>query len=312
MTAGSAEPGPARPAAPESTRPTPTRRPWLVGVVVSGAYVLLFGEVLYGLARQWAGDPEYHYGFLLLGVAVFLAWDRRRETVEPQRGVGAGLLGAAVLLFWVGTVAAENFTVRFAALSALAGLVLYYRGWRQLREWWLPFALLAFTIPLPEVVLNSLTLPLQLFASKAALAGLHFRHVPAGLAGNIILLPGGQELFVAEACSGLRSLSALFGLTLLFGGTRLATVAGRGVLLALALPAALAANALRVFVTGFLAYYVGPGITQGASHETVGLVVFLLTLGGVVALLGPIRRWELGRGRRSSRRRVGGEDTVPA
>ena len=201
-------------------------------------------------------------------------------------------------------MAAEYFTMRFAALGALAGLTVFYLGRRQLRAWWLPFALLVFTIPLPEVVLNSLTLPLQLLASKAALAGLHLRHVPAALAGNVILLPGGQELFVAEACSGLRSLSALFGLTLLIGGTGLATGWGRGLLMAIALPAALVANALRVFVTGFLAYYVGPGVTEGAAHEGVGIAVFLVTLGGVALLVPPLRSWEAGRCRSADGRIV--------
>lgn len=268
-------------------------------VVVSAAYLLLFGETLALLLRDWWTSGEYGHGLLFLPLALWLAWKARLPAEEwrPARVGGTLALAGAVGLFLVGTVAAEFFTRRAAALGALAGLALYYAGWRQLRAWWLPFAMLAFTIPLPEVVLNSITLPLQLLASEVAVGLLAFRHVPAELSGNIILLPG-QELFVAEACSGLRSVSALLGLTLLIGGTGLDRPAGRVLLLAVAVPAALAANALRVFVTGYAAYFWGPGAAEGATHGIVGIAVFGVAMGLVGAVLVVLRRWESGSGKR--------------
>ncbi|MGH7541125.1 MAG: exosortase/archaeosortase family protein, partial [Gemmatimonadota bacterium] len=241
--------------------------------------------------EDWSSSGEYGHGFLLLPIAVYLAWRTRERDPRPARGWGTAMIAGGVVLFLAGTLAAEFFTRRSAVLLVLAGLALHYRGWLQLRAWWLPFGLLAFTVPLPEVVLNSLTLPLQLLASRLAVALLEFRHVPAGLSGNIILLPG-QELFVAEACSGLRSLSALLGLTLLIGGTALQTGWSRVALLLFAVPAALAANALRVFGTGFAAHYLGPGVTEGFLHEVAGALVFLLPLGlvGLITLL--LRRAE--------------------
>lgn len=297
---------------PRSDRPaagggTPAGPRWLAGVLVGAAYAALFGPALLGMAADWWASDDYRYGFLLLPVALYLAW-RRRDADGPEspdgtdRLIGSVVLGGAVLLLVAGYVAAEFFTQRFSALVALAGLTIFYLGRRQLRAWWLPFALLLFTIPLPAVALNALTLPLQLLASRAAAAWLRFRHVPALVQGNIIHLPG-QSLFVAEACSGLRSLSALFGFTLLIGGTRLSRPWSRAGLLALALPAALAANAFRVFVTGYLSFYFGPGMAEGAAHEAVGVVVFVAALGlvGVAALL--LRRWE--KRRRGDRRPSG-------
>ncbi len=245
------------------------------------------------LLGDWARDPEYGHGLLLLPVAIYLAWRSRLSgDWAPARVAGAVILVAAVALFWLGTIAAEFFTRRSAVLLALFGIVLYYRGWPQARAWWLPFGLLLVTVPIPEVVLNTITLPLQLFASKVAVGLLQFRHVPAELAGNIIRLPG-TELFVAEACSGLRSLSALVGMSLLMGGTLLKTVSGRVGLLLLAVPAALAANALRVFLTGYLVYYVGPQAAEGMVHQSAGIAVFLLALGFVAAGMGILRRLEV-------------------
>jgi exosortase len=251
--------------------------------MVAGSFLLLFGSTILELFGDWVGSAEYGHGFLLLPIAGYLAWRSRVNEAVPSPGLGLALLAGGVLLFLVGSVAAEFFTRRFAVLIGLAGIVTYYRGWMQLRAWWLPFTLAAFTIPLPEVILNSLTLPLQLLASRIAVGVLEFRHVPVALSGNIILLPG-QELFVAEACSGLRSLSALLGLTLLIGGTALETAPTRVVLLLLAVPAAIAANALRVFGTGFAAYYIGPEVAEGPLHTVFGGLVFLLPL-GLVGLL---------------------------
>lgn len=262
-------------------------------VAAAFAFLLLFGTTLLGLAGDWVHVPDYRHGLLLAPVALYLAWQRRVDPEDrlPARRAGLLVLAAAVLLFCVGRVMAEYFTMRGSMLLAVAGLTLFYAGVAQLRRWWLPFALLAFTIPLPEVVLNSLTLPLQLLASKVAVGLLSFRHVPVRLAGNIIRLPG-HELFVAEACSGLRSLSALLGTTLLLAGTFLRRTPTRIVLMLIAIPAALVANVLRVFVTGFLVYFYGAGAGKGAFHEGVGILVFLLALAGVGLVAFGLRWWE--------------------
>lgn len=274
-----------------SARPRAAKSAWLDVALPTAAFALLFGPTVAALLADWASSGEYGHGFLLLPVAAWLAWHGRIAAASPRRGAGLAVLAAGVTLFLAGVLAAEFFTRRVALLVALAGLTLHFRGREQLRAWWLPFGLLAFTIPLPEVVLNSLTLPLQLLASRIAVALLELRHVPAALAGNIILLPG-QELFVAEACSGLRSLSALLGLTLLIGGTALTTPWARVALLSLAVPAALVANALRVFTTGFVVHYAGVRAAGPPWHAAIGTLAFLLPLGLVGALAWLLRRGE--------------------
>lgn len=157
----------------------------------------------------------------------------------------------------------------------------------QIRTWWLPVSLLILTVPIPAVVLGTVALPLQLQASQMGAALLEWRNVPVQLTGNIIHIPG-RSLFVTEACSGLRSLTALLSLGLLMGGLWLRSVPARGLLLAITIPVAMFVNGWRVFLTGFLVVFVDPSLGEGFMHMTEGWMMFVLAfgaLGGVVWLL---------------------------
>ena len=167
--------------------------------------------------------------------------------------------------------------MRASIIIALAGLTVYHYGFRQLVRWWLPFALVCLSIPLPELVTQALALPLQFKASKMGAALLEMRNVPVRLTGNVIQLPG-RQLFVTEACSGLRSLTALLSMSVLLGALILKSPFSRIGLVALAIPVAIFINGIRVFLTGFLVYFVSPSFGEGFMHMTEGWLLFLVSL----------------------------------
>jgi exosortase len=162
----------------------------------------------------------------------------------------------------------------------------YFRGTRQVLRWWLPFTLSFLAMPLPELVTQAIALPLQLEASKLGAALLDLRHVPVQVSGNVIHIPG-HELFVTEACSGLRSLTALVSMSVFIGAVTLRLPASRLVLLCAAIPIAIAINGVRVFFTGFLVYFVSPALGTGFMHASEGWLLFLVSVGtlAVFALL---------------------------
>ena len=212
--------------------------------------------------------------------------------------MGAALLVAAVAMRYVGALAAELFTMRVSVLLAGVGLVIWYAGWRQLRHWWLPTLLLFLSVPLPELIMQTLAFPLQLTASEMGAALLEWRNIPVHLDGNVIRLPG-HTLFVTEACSGLRSLSSLIALGVLMGGLWLRSVPARLLIVLLALPIAILLNGVRVFLTGFLVFFVNPALGQGFMHVTEGWIIFIvafLILGGLT--------WVIGRGEKRLQRRA--------
>lgn len=231
------------------------------------------------LVRDWWNDPEAGHGLLLAPIAFWLAWRRRiRPGARPSVAWGLVLLVCAVLLRYVSGLAAELFTMRGSMLLALAGLVTYRWGFRQVLHWWLPFGLLALSVPIPAILTNALAFPLQLKASSMGAALLEFRHVPVRLSGNVILLPG-RQLFVTEACSGLRSLTALLALGLLVGGLWLRTSVSRILLILVTIPVAIVINAFRVFLTGFLVYFVSPEMGEGFMHLSEGWLMFVIAFG---------------------------------
>lgn len=282
-----------------------TRRAWptvgipIVGVATAAAFLAAFIEPLRLLAAEWWTDPDSGHGLLIVPLAAWLVWRAgRRSDAAPAIWLGALVVAGAVVLRLVSGVAAELYTLRLAALITLAGLVVFHFGVRQLLSWWLPFALLFLAVPLPAVLLGAVAMPLQLVASQLGAALLEARGVPALVTGNIIRLPG-QELFVTEACSGLRSLTALLALALLLGGLSLRTVLGRVVLLAIAVPIAVAVNALRVFLTGYSVYYISPAAGEGVLHATEGWGMFLgafALIAGCAFAIERVERLPAGRG----------------
>jgi exosortase len=252
------------------------------GVVVL-AYLFLFQEPIRTLARDWWTNPDAGHGLLLAPVALWLMWRGGLVRATPQPWLGALVIVAAVGMRLASGLAAELFTMRFSAWLALVGLIVLVAGTRQVRHWWLPLALLVLAIPLPGVLTNSLAIPLQFRASQLGTALIAWRGIDVQTAGNVILIPG-QRLFVAEACSGLRSLTALISLGVMVGGLYLRSLTGRGLLLALTIPIAVVVNAVRIFLTAFLMYFVDPRLGEGFMHSSEGWALFVGAL-GLVALM---------------------------
>lgn len=273
---------------------TKSRTPAPSTVIAGLAFLLLFAQPLTTLGRDWWNDPDAGHGLLLFPVALWIAWKRGRAPLAaPQPALGLALLIASVILRYLSGLASELYTMRLSLLGATFGLIIFSLGIRQLMHWWLPATLIFLSIPLPDVLTSSLALPLQLRASEWGASLLEMRNVPVRLSGNVLRLPG-QQLFVTEACSGLRSLTALLSLGLLIAGLWLKTTPLRVILIVMAIPIAMVLNALRIFLTGFLVYYVDPSLAEGVMHYSEGWAMFViafLMLSGLALLLSAMESW---------------------
>lgn len=253
-------------------------------------FVALYAKPASLLVRDWTNfeNPDAGTGLLLAPLAVWFAFQTGlKEVRKPALALGVALLLASIGLRYLSDLAAELFTMRLSMLMAVAGLMLWFFGVKQLLAWWLPFVLLGLAIPLPELVIAKLTAPLQLVASKIGASLIAWRNIPVLLNGNVIRIPG-HDLFVAEACSGLRSLTALVNLGVLLGAMLLVKPWSRVTLLVLAVPMAILINGFRIFLTAFLVFFVSPEAGSGFMHTTEGWLMFVIafaSLGAVASLL---------------------------
>jgi exosortase len=239
-----------------------------------------YGDVLRRLVLHWSVDQDMGHGFFVPVVAGYVVWKRRDRlaalTLKPAPWLGSAFLLWGALQMLAGSLGAELFLARTAFLISLVGLLLVTGGFPLVRELAFPLLLLLFMIPIPRIIYSQITLPLQFFASEVAEVVLGLIGIPVLRDGNILQLPN-ETLSVVEACSGIRSLLSLSFLSLISAFLFDQKIWMRWALLISTVPIAIAANALRVTLTGVLGEY-RPEIAHGFFHTLEGGVLFILGL----------------------------------
>lgn len=281
----------------------PTDR-WSVHGAVGMAAIAtaIFAPILYYMTDHWGAREEYSHGFLIVPLAFYFAWERRamlkRAAIRPSWwGLPVMLLGTASLL--VGRLGVELTSMRAAYVLTLIGIVLLTLGWQVFKVISFPLLFLFLMIPLPQSLVNVIAFPLQLIAADVAVQALYLLEIPALREGNIIHLANTQ-LFVAEACSGLRSLMALLTLGVIFAYFFRRRFAERLLIVASTIPIAILVNAFRVALTGTLTHYMGTEAASGWIHQTEGLFTFGIAFVLLMAEAQLLQRiWPSGRRKRT-------------
>jgi len=250
--------------------------------VVAALIAFLYAGTARGLVGQWLTSPDASYGLILAAVSAALVWKRRRflvPDIDYPLATAAALLtlagGCAMLL--AGLVAADLFVTRASFVVVSGALIWFLAGHRALRAMAAPLVFLLLAIPLPELLVNAITLPLQLIASALAETMLNTVGVPVFRDGNVLELPA-VTLQVAEACSGLRSAVSLTCVAVLLAWASHGSFGRRAMVILLAPPIAVVTNGLRIAVTGMASEVWGPAAARGAWHETTGWATFVVSV----------------------------------
>jgi exosortase len=276
---------------------------WMQFAALGVLIGLLYHGILVNLVSQWWNDPDFSHGFFIPMFSGLVIWRMRRQLLSLNPAPSwSGLLivAGALITLVVGVLGAELFLSRSSLLLILAGLVVLFFGWRVFGVTLFPWVVLFLMIPIPAILYNQLTFPLQFLASKFATGLLSLAGVPVLREGNVIRLPA-MSLEVVEACSGIRSLISLTSLAVVFAYFLEVRIWKRVALVIAAIPIAVAANGLRIMGTGLLVQYWDPDKAQGFFHEFSGWVIFLFSL---IMLYAAHRlmnlRWPKGDGRKTA------------
>jgi exosortase len=255
-------------------------------IALLASFLVLYRDVLFWLIDDWDVNGNYSHGYLVVPIALYLAWERRdalRATAPRPSAWGLAALLACLTLLAAGTIAAETFTARLSLVGVIVAAIWFVVGWQHVRLLWFPLTFLLLMIPIPQIIFNRIAFPLQLIASEFGEKGLALLSIPVFREGNLIVLEN-VRLDVVEACSGIRSLISLFTLTLLYGYFASPSNVVRGVLLAATVPIAIVANGSRLTATGVAAHFYGADAAQGFSHFAEGWVIFLVAGTAVIAV----------------------------
>jgi len=241
----------------------------------------LYGSTLGHLVRQWWQDPNFSYGFFVPLFSGFVLWqerDRLSRIAPCPSWSGFAVISLALCLLVVGRLGAELFLARSSFVLLLAGLTILFRGWDLFRAVFFPWAFLLLMIPIPALVLDEVTFPLQLLGSRVSTDILQLLGVPVLLQGNILQLPGVPPLEVAEACSGIHSLISLLTLSIIYGYLMEKRLWARWVLALASVPIAIVANGVRIVGTGLLVRYWDAQKALGYFHASWGWLIFVVSL----------------------------------
>ncbi len=253
---------------------------WLQLAVLAAFSLWLYGSTLFHLVGQWYHDPDFSHGFFVPLFSAYVVWLNRKRLaripLQPSWS-GLALLVVGLSVFAVGQLGAELFLARSSLLLVLAGLIVLFLGWTYFRALLFPLAFLILMVPIPAILFNQITFPLQLLDSHLAAIVLPWFGVPVFREGNVINLPGIQ-LNVAEACSGIRSLMSLSTMSIIYGYLMDSRTVVRILLFVASIPIAVAANSLRIIGTGLLVQYWSPDAAKGYFHSWWGVFIFVIAL----------------------------------
>lgn len=257
-------------------------------VVVLAAFIWSYGRGLADLWKIWSGSDEYSSGLLVPILALYVLYVRKADLAKCRLKscLGWGLLA---LLFaqgvrFVGLFLMYGSAERLSIVLSVYALVIMLCGLQLFRKMTAVLLFLLLMLPLPNSVQSRITTPLQEWATASAVACLETLRDDVVSEGNIIVV-GDTRVAVAEACNGLRMITAFFVITSLVVLLAKRSKLEKGIILAASLPIALVCNTVRLTVTSLIFTQVQGEHWEKAFHDFGGYAMMPLALGMIILIL---------------------------
>jgi exosortase len=208
----------------------------------------LYAPVLARLFAVWMHDPFFSHGIFVPAFALLVFWrDRKKlKAIEAAPSLaGLPLVGLALLMRNSTVLKGYLFFSGVSLLLLLAGLIILLYGWEFFRAVLFPWAFLILMIPIPSVILQKVTFPLEVPTLKLAALLLQLAGVPVVREGNVITLHDNLDLFSFEA-NGIRSLLTPLTVAIMHGYLADNRKWVRAVLACSSVPIAIVADGFRI------------------------------------------------------------------
>jgi exosortase len=257
---------------------------------------------IYDLQVQWRSLVDYQFGWLVLIMSGYLAWERwPGRPVESKPGPAwisllLSLLGMPMVVLaelyknGIAHTPAASFLLSMGCCLFMAALLHQWGGWPMLKHFLFPMLFLFVAVPLPQMIWNPLVLNLQGIITACDVEALNLLGIPAVRQANVIQLPR-CLVGVDEACSGIRSLQSSVMAALFLGDLLLKRRPMKILFFVTGIGLAILGNFLRSFYLSLTAHRHGLEALKH-SHDTAGWSVLAFTAAGLILVAWLLGRWE--------------------
>jgi exosortase len=265
---------------------------WLSGVAIIAAFIWSYWPGIVDLWNVWQRSDEYSSGILVPFIAVYILWSRR--DILKTVPIKPNMLGLLVLLFaevlrLFGVFFMYGSAERISIVVAIAALVLFLLGWQFFKKTATMLLFLCLMLPWPNRVQAAVALPLQSWATSSAVFCLETIGYGVVREGNVINI-GQSSVAVAEACNGLRMITAFFVISglivMLIKRPRWEKI----VVLISSLPIALLCNTTRLVITAIAFTFIKGDYWEKIFHDFGGYAMVPLALAAVIGEFWLLRR----------------------
>ena len=253
--------------------------------VLALLFLAVYWRLLEPMLRICTTESNWYHGLVIPLFSLYLLYIRRDELYAARRRTciwGLPLALACILggLYVIlHRMPGAYWAAQMAMVGAIFGLVLYLAGPRVIRLTWLPILFLAFAVPIPELLYQRISLPLQNLSAKGAVMMLRAGGVEIVSTASMMTLISRAKfehpLEVAEACSGMRILMAFMALSVAMAYLDYKPLWQRVILVAAGIPIAIFCNVLRVTITCMMYYYDRPELGQDFMHYFTGMLMLV-------------------------------------
>lgn len=262
-----------------------TFAPALAGLTIGiAAWAVLFFPECQAAVGVWRSSDTYGHCFLILPMALYLAWDRREALtgIMPRPILALAPLALPIAAVWF---AAERLGImegrQLAALAALELLFLAVLGWRLFRVLLAPLLFLVFLVPFGAFA----TPLLQDITAAFVVGGLNLLGI-ANYSTDLTIEISAGTFYVAEACAGLRFLIAAVAFGVFYALLNYRSPGRRALFMAASIVVPVIANGFRALGIVVLGSILGSAEAAAADHIIYGWIFFsfvmlLLVAGGM-------------------------------
>ena len=254
---------------------------WGIPLLLLAVLVVSYWPTILPLFKDWRGDDNYSVGQLVPLAALYMLWNDRKKlarcNVRPcWWGVIVILAAQAARLY--GLVFLFESAERYSLVLTIVGLTLLVAGWQVFRQGFWILLFLFLMVPLPGRIHNMISGPLQGFATTLAVATLELIGVAVVREGHTMLLNDHVPVAVAEACSGLRMLTAFIVVAFVLAYVVNRPRWQRATLVLSSIPVAIVCNQIRLVVTALLFLVVSSQAGEKFFHDFSGLTMMPLAV----------------------------------